>query len=73
MQNKYSERFRLIFKIVLIVAVIIYVFLGKYAQANYFLVLYLIMSLDTNLKNIKRSLDYIWYFINERNVGKSDE
>ncbi|GMC00411.1 hypothetical protein M4I17_04495 [Enterococcus thailandicus] len=73
MQNKFFERFRLVFEVAFILAVIIYVFLGKYVQANYFLVLYLVISLDVNLKNIKRSLDYIWYFINKQNEGNADE
>lgn len=73
MQNKFFERFRLASGVAVIVAVIVYVFLGKYAQANYFLVLYLVISLDVNLKNIKRSLDYIWYFINKQNEGNADE
>ncbi|MDT2793228.1 hypothetical protein P7H53_00695 [Enterococcus thailandicus] len=73
MQNKFFERFRLVFEVAFILAVIIYVFLGKYVQANYFLLLYLVISLDVNLKNIKRSLDYIWYFINKQNEGNADE
>ncbi|MDT2752324.1 hypothetical protein P7G96_09965 [Enterococcus thailandicus] len=73
MQNKFFERFRLVSGVAFIVAVIVYVFLGKYVQANYFLVLYLVISLDVNLKNIKRSLDYIWYFINKQNEGNADE
>lgn len=73
MQNKFFERFRLVSGVAFIVAVIVYVFLGKYVQANYFLVLYLVISLDANLKNIKRSLDYIWYFINKQNEGNADE
>lgn len=51
----------------MIVTVIVYVVLGEYHKANYFLLLFLGFSISEGLSDLKKSVDLVWYRLYMRN------
>ncbi|MBK4866658.1 hypothetical protein CU012_1236 [Enterococcus faecium] len=44
-------------------ATAVYVCLGDFTRASYFLVAYTVFVLSERLKEINKTLNYVWYFI----------
>lgn len=65
--NKLVKVVNQFFAPTLIVAVIACVLLGRYQQANYFLLLFVGFSISDRLSDLKKSIDLVWYRLYKRN------
>lgn len=71
--NKLVKVVNQYFALTMIVAVIICMILGKYHNANYFLLLFLIFTISEGLNNIKRSVDMVWLQLYKQNNKEGNE
>ncbi|MDB1681428.1 hypothetical protein [Enterococcus durans] len=71
MKKKIIELVWILLLVSMLSATAVYVCLGDFTRASYFLIAYTVFVLSERLKEINKTLNYVWYFIS-LGVKKND-
>ena len=63
MKKKMIDLIGVLFLVTMLSATAVYVCLGDFTRASYFLIVYTVCVFSDRLREINKTLNYVWYFI----------